>query len=139
MLYKEKGFTLIELVMVIVILGILAATALPKFVDLKGDAESAALKGVAGAVSAAFSTNFAGQVLNTAKGVAVSGSTVNVSAAANSVMQGSMPTNYTATAGASTVACGTGNSVGIAVPITISNSTLTGGTTTASATLICTG
>ena len=39
---KQNGFTLIELVVVIVILGILAATALPKFVDLSGEAEGAA-------------------------------------------------------------------------------------------------
>lgn len=43
---KQKGFTLIELVVVIVILGILAATALPKFVDLAGDARGSVMKGV---------------------------------------------------------------------------------------------
>ena len=42
---KEKGFTLIELVMVIVILGILAAFALPRFADLGGEAESTVCPG----------------------------------------------------------------------------------------------
>lgn len=48
--YKEKGFTLIELVIAIVIIGILAAIAVPKFVDLSSDATAAAKKGMAGAV-----------------------------------------------------------------------------------------
>jgi MSHA pilin protein MshA len=47
---KQQGFTLIELVVVIVILGILAATAAPKFIDLTGDAKAAILKGVGGAI-----------------------------------------------------------------------------------------
>ncbi len=50
---KEKGFTLIELVMVIVILGILAAFALPRFADLGGEAEAASVRGAQGAVKSA--------------------------------------------------------------------------------------
>ncbi|MDO6618716.1 prepilin-type N-terminal cleavage/methylation domain-containing protein [Shewanella sp. 6_MG-2023] len=50
---KQQGFTLIELVVVIIILGILAVTAAPKFINLQGDARVSALQGLKGAIQGA--------------------------------------------------------------------------------------
>lgn len=50
---RNSGFTLIELVIVIIVLGILAATAVPKFINLQDDAKESAMKGVESALHSA--------------------------------------------------------------------------------------
>lgn len=52
---RQGGFTLIEMIVVIVILGILAVTAAPKFLDFKDDARTASLEGLAAAMQSAAS------------------------------------------------------------------------------------
>ena len=59
---NQAGFTLIELVMVIVILGVLAAFALPRFADLTGDARTASIQGLAGALKSAAAIAHAQQI-----------------------------------------------------------------------------
>lgn len=61
---SSRGFTLIELVMVIVILGILAATAVPKFSDLSQKAKRSAIVGVVGGVKAGIGIFQAGALVN---------------------------------------------------------------------------
>lgn len=61
---KEKGFTMIELVMVIVIIGILAAIAIPRFMDLRSSANTAACQQSGGALRAAISNFYASNMIN---------------------------------------------------------------------------
>ncbi|PKH09633.1 type II secretion system protein [Moritella sp. Urea-trap-13] len=56
---KSRGFTLIELVIVIVVLGILAATAVPKFINLRADSKAATLEAVKGTMESAMQLVYA--------------------------------------------------------------------------------
>lgn len=79
-MYRQKGFTLIELVVVIVILGLLAATALPKFVSLTSNARLASVQGVAGGLRSAAALAKAQFIVNgsTAGNITMDGATVAV-------------------------------------------------------------
>ena len=61
---KNQGFTLIELIMVIVILGILAVVAIPRFTNLSINANASAEQGVVGGVRAGIATLHANNVAN---------------------------------------------------------------------------
>ncbi|MBE0364908.1 MSHA pilin protein MshA [Pseudoalteromonas ulvae UL12] len=74
---KQQGFTLIELIIVIVILGILAVTASPKFLDLQGDANASAIQGVDGSVNGAMNIIYGKSVIAGIQKAATNSITVN--------------------------------------------------------------
>lgn len=113
---KQKGFTLIELIAVIVILGILSATAIPQFLDLRNDARNAAAAGVGGGIASATAMNYA-------RGVAQGGATTlttcaEVATAAVTLIPGATVSGLTVTVAgtgylmASVSAPGTGSGAG---------------------------
>jgi MSHA pilin protein MshA len=72
---KQQGFTLIELVVVIIILGVLAVTAAPKFINLQGDARVSALSGMKAGIQGANSLVYSKAALAGEEGIAKGAST----------------------------------------------------------------
>jgi MSHA pilin protein MshA len=79
---KQQGFTLIELVVVIVILGILAVTAAPKFIDLTSDARASVVEGLKGSINSAADMAHAKALVSGQTGgtgaISAAGSTINL-------------------------------------------------------------
>jgi MSHA pilin protein MshA len=129
---QQAGFTLIELVVVIVLLGILGAAATARFQNLNVAAADAAEQGVAAEIASASAINFANALATGAPAVAVTSGTDCATIAPTLLQQGALPANITVTG--SLAGC---TAAGDSVACTVTHSG--GSATNATATVLCTG
>ncbi len=125
---QQKGFTLIELVVVIVLLGILGDAATARFQDLSTEAGNAAAQGVAGELAAGSAINYGAAQVGLATAVPITAATA-CSTMGNLLQQGAFPADITVTDNAACAGAG---------GTTQCNVDHANGDTTAIASVICT-
>jgi prepilin-type N-terminal cleavage/methylation domain-containing protein len=141
---SQSGFTLIELVVVIVLLGILGVTALGKFQNLSGAAADAAASGVASELSSAAAINFAASAVGATTTIIATADCISTGVLPSTSLDALMASGSAPTANYEYVITGDGNittegaacAAGQTFTCSVSN---TKGSTAAIATIICTG
>ncbi len=118
---QQSGFTLIELVMVIVILGILAAVALPKFADLSSEARYASLQGAYGAAQSALEIVHS-QSVALAQGTGATSAALTIEGVTVNVVYG-YPQTLGDLAAAANISTANYNTAGSIYPLNATNTT----------------